>query len=36
MESGELDAILDEGAQRANAYANSTLNRIETAIGLQR
>lgn len=36
MESNELDTILDEGAKRANAYANSTLNRIETLTGLKR
>lgn len=36
MESDELDTILDEGARRANEYANQTLNRIETAIGLKR
>lgn len=36
MESSELDTILDEGAKRANAYANNTLNRIETLTGLKR
>lgn len=36
MESEELDYILDQGAKRANDYANQTLNRMQNAIGLNR
>lgn len=36
MQSSELDTILDAGAKRANAIANTTLKRMETAIGLGR
>lgn len=36
MASKELDTILDAGAKRANAIANTTLQRMETAIGLGR
>lgn len=36
LQSSELDAILDEGAKKANAIANATLKRMEEAIGLTR
>lgn len=36
MASEELDYILDQGAKRANDYANGTLKRMENAIGLNR
>lgn len=36
VESAELDAILDEGAAKANAIASATLKRMEGAMGLGR
>ncbi len=36
MESEELDAILDEGAAKADAIASATLTRMEAAMGLGR
>ncbi|WP_010302048.1 tryptophan--tRNA ligase [Kurthia senegalensis] len=36
IESDELDRILDEGAAKANAIANATIQRMEDAMGLGR
>ncbi|RZT23196.1 tryptophan--tRNA ligase [Fictibacillus sp. BK138] len=36
LESDELDAILDRGAEKANRVANKTLNKAERAMGLAR
>jgi len=36
VESSELDNILDEGAEKANAIASATLQRMEQAMGLGR
>ncbi|MGJ7919586.1 tryptophan--tRNA ligase [Neobacillus sp. LXY-4] len=36
MESSELDEILDQGAQKANAVANKMLKKMENAMGLGR
>jgi len=36
LESDELDRILDDGAERANAIATATLKRMENAMGLGR
>ncbi|KAJ8966247.1 hypothetical protein NQ314_003662 [Rhamnusium bicolor] len=36
VESSELDVILDEGAEKANAIASATLKRMEDAMGLGR
>ena len=36
IDSPELDAILDEGAKRANAIASKTLKKMENAMGLGR
>ncbi|WP_042455281.1 tryptophan--tRNA ligase [Neobacillus dielmonensis] len=36
IESSELDAILDRGAERANQVANKTLKKMENAMGLGR
>ncbi|VDG97254.1 Tryptophan--tRNA ligase [Lysinibacillus sphaericus] len=36
MESDQLDAILDEGAIKANAIASATLTKMEAAMGLGR
>ena len=36
IDSAELDAILDEGAAKANAIANKTLKKMENAMGLGR
>lgn len=36
LDSDELDLILDEGAEKANAIANKTLKKMENAMGLGR
>lgn len=36
LDSEELDRILDEGAEKANAIANKTLKKMENAMGLGR
>ncbi|MGY3723897.1 tryptophanyl-tRNA synthetase [Granulicatella balaenopterae] len=36
LDSDELDAILDEGAKKANLVANKTLHKMERAIGFAR
>ncbi|WP_172369894.1 tryptophan--tRNA ligase [Sporosarcina jiandibaonis] len=36
LESPELDSILDDGAERANAIASATLKKMENAMGLGR
>ncbi len=36
IDSPELDRILDEGAEKANAIASATVKRMERAMGLGR
>ncbi|HWL13795.1 MAG TPA: tryptophan--tRNA ligase, partial [Ureibacillus sp.] len=36
IDSAELDKILDEGAEKANAIASKTIKRMENAMGLGR
>jgi tryptophanyl-tRNA synthetase len=36
MESSELDAILDQGAEKARTVANKMLKKMENAMGLGR
>ena len=36
LKSDELDEILDAGAKHANAVANKTLKKMQTAVGLGR